>query len=113
MRWATEKVARFDIEQKSFSEAPSFNQARYYCSSFHLNGKIYAVAGCQNQIDLDTIERLDLTGGAKAWKTFSLTILIPRSNPIVCSLDNGEILIAGGSNRCDALILFPPDMNGL
>ena len=106
-------MARFDLEQKKFSDAPSLNQARYYCSSCCLNGKIYAVAGCQTQTDLDTIERLDVIGGAKAWQTFSLTILTPRRNPVVCSLDSGEILIAGGSNRNDAAILFTLDLSGL
>ena len=62
-----------------------------------MNGKIYAVAGYDDNKDLlNSIERLDVSGNASQWELIVLDQLSARSVPMASALNDNQFLIAGG-----------------
>ena len=64
-------------------------------------GKIYTFGGWEGIINgcINSIERLDVESGAKAWELFTIEDIKAVQNPIISSINKDEILIALGSVR--------------
>ena len=88
---------RYDLATKTFTYAPNLQKERMDHSSFEMNGKIYVVAGLDdNELFLNSIERLDVSRNASQWEIFELSNLSARITPMASALNDNKFLIAGG-----------------
>ena len=88
----------FKLAQKHFVKAPNLNKKRFYHASCVHSGKIFAFGGWEGVKNgsINTIERLDVEGNAKAWELFTFNEVRGVQHPIVSTLNSSEILILGG-----------------
>ena len=104
-------VYYLDLGTKQVSDGPELNQARSGHSVGYLNGVLYVVGGFDGQNWLDTIERLNIGAGERSWNIFTVPGFTARSYPLVCALNENELLIAGGydgtEQKTDILELDP------
>ena len=61
------------------------------------------MGGTDGKNQIDSIERLDVQGGAEAWEILSLPGFTGREEMLVSTLNTNQILIAGGFNGTDLL----------
>ena len=90
-------VYRINLSDGKVSELPSLNKGRAYSASCEQRGIIYVAGGLYSRKSYtNTIEVLNLPRGSTKWVIFALENLTPRRAPMMASLHNGKILIAGG-----------------
>ena len=91
-----DSVHWLDLQTKRFTDAPSLNHARSGHSTAIHNGVIYVVGGFDGNIWLDTIESLNVQANETSWNIFTVPGFTARSYPLVCPLNENELLVAGG-----------------
>ena len=97
-------VARHDLAEDSWSEMPSLNVARSQASSCILGRRVYVFGGCgDGESYLNSIEYLKLSSRQDesqglAWMIVSLEMVTPRINPVLCPLNERQIVLIGGSD---------------
>ena len=98
-----------DLQTSQFTEAPSLNIARYQHSATVLGGCLYIIGGYGGESQLDTIEKLDIVNSGMVWNIFTTPGFTARQNAIVCTINNTQMLVAGGYYNenllSDALII--------
>ena len=109
-------VSRYEITDDIWEEMPELNETRVYSSACSLGGNIYVFCGCNDEEGYaNSIEKLNnpgLTRNEASWKLIQPpnSILSPRSNPVVVTLNANQIAILGGYCREDGdqsdVILF-------
>ena len=83
-------VFAFDVARNTWRKAPCMNEARENHSSLVLAQKLYVICGRGIKKHLNSIEMLDLRhplpfpAPNKTWLAFTMEILTPRNNPLVC-----------------------------
>ena len=89
----------FCIEQKEFSKAPNLNVKRFCHASCVHGGKIYTFGGWEGIINasINSIERLDVENNAEDWELFTIDDIRGVQFPVMSSLSQRKILIAGGA----------------
>lgn len=102
----TDSCIRFDLEAGNWEEMPPMNVARSESSSCALAGFLYVFCGIDIDDDISlSIEKLQLVPSAKIQKWYVWQLipniniapdLTERSFPVVCPLNDREILIMGG-----------------
>ena len=63
------------------------NQARGSFGRTVLDGKIYVAGGSATGSALDSIERLDVRGGATSWELLSIKLTSAIANPVVSAFN--------------------------
>ena len=87
-----------DLLSGDFSEGPRLNEGRYAHCTAVIGGCIYVIGGHygEEEDEPDSIEKLNVAENEQAWTSFSIPGFLKRQKPVVCRLNDSEILVAGG-----------------
>ena len=93
-------------------EGPPLRKARYFTSACSLGTKAYLFFG-QTAYDeeQDSIECLDIENEKIGWQVFKLPGVRSRQHPIVCPINDKEIVIFGGNTDALNELRFGEEFN--
>lgn len=92
----------YSLQANSWSKGPNLKVARHVHGSTILNEKLYVFAGMDETDQcINSLEVLELNAVSKAWTLLVLEIIPARACPLICPINEKELLIMGGTYKAE------------